>query len=57
MSADPPLARRTVLRAAALAALAGPVLGRPAQAAERPLPAPRRKPAPHPSYQAIVGLL
>ncbi|MGC0327833.1 hypothetical protein RKD23_000823 [Streptomyces sp. SAI-170] len=62
MPAEKPLARRSVLRAAALAALAGPVLGRPAQAqaqaAERPLP-PNRPTAPprHPSYGAIVGLL
>jgi hypothetical protein len=55
MPAESPLARRTVLRAAALAALAGPVLGRPAQTAERR--PTQQKPAPHPSYEAIVGLL
>ncbi|MBC2905948.1 hypothetical protein [Streptomyces cupreus] len=49
-----PLSRRTVLRGTALAALT--VLGaRPAQAAENAPAVPEN--APHPSYEAIVGLL
>ncbi len=51
----PPLSRRTVLRGTALAALTvlGTGLSRPTRAAA----AEAEETAPHPSYEAIVGLL